>query len=107
MHIKDVNFLYYLFRAPITTIIKIYYHIRVVGRENLKFDKPTLVIANHSNSVVDPTAIAASILTNIYFLPRGDVFNSAFKRWVFWQFRMIPIYRKEEGCPLMVKLYIC
>lgn len=95
--LKDFNFLYWIFRPFIVITWKVYYRYHVRNRKNLKFNKPTLIIANHSNSVIDPVAIATIPFKGVYFLPRGDVFNSPFKKWLLWQFHMIPIFRKEEG----------
>lgn len=72
------------------------YRIKFIGKENIDFKKPTLIVANHTNAVIDPVAIATNVKRGVFFLARGDAFANNFLKWLLWQYHIIPIYRKEE-----------
>ncbi|MFN8284045.1 MAG: 1-acyl-sn-glycerol-3-phosphate acyltransferase [Chitinophagales bacterium] len=93
----EFNFLYWLFKPLIQTSWRTAYKIRLIGRQNIDYSKPTLIVANHTNAVIDPVAIAAFSRRGIYFLARGDAFKNGFFKWLLWQFHIIPIFRKEEA----------
>lgn len=72
-------------------------HIHVSNVKNVPYDKPLVIAANHPGAFLDPIIIACFIRKPIYFLVRGDVFKNKFVRFIFEQFHMIPVYRKDEG----------
>lgn len=88
--------LYWIFKPLIYVTWKTVYKIRFIGKQNIDFSKPTLIVANHTNSVIDPVAIAVNIRKGVYFLARGDAFANNFLDWLLSQFHLIPIYRKSE-----------
>ena len=88
--------LYWIFKPLIYLTWKTVYKIRFIGKQNIDFSKPTLIVANHTNSVIDPVAIAVNIRKGVYFLARGDAFANNFLDWLLSQFHLLPIYRKSE-----------
>ena len=91
-----INYLYWIFKPLLKLTWKTAYTIRFIGKENIDFKKPTLIVANHTNAVIDPIAIAVNVKRGIFFLARGDAFANNFLKWLLWQYHIIPIYRKEE-----------
>ncbi len=91
-----INYLYWIFKPLLKLGWQTAYRIKFIGKENIDFKKPTLIIANHTNSVIDPVAIATNVKRGIFFLARGDAFANNFLKWLLWQYHIIPIYRKEE-----------
>lgn len=71
--------------------------MHVSNVENIPYNKPLVIAANHPGAFLDPVLIACLIRKPIYFLVRGDVFKNKLIRWIFEQFNMLPVYRKDEG----------
>ena len=74
-----------------------YRQIDVVGAENLPPSGPVIVLANHSNSLVDAAIITA-------FLPRMPRFLGASTVWDYRALRpfltaagVVPLYRRQDG----------
>lgn len=91
-----INYLYWIFKPLLQLTWRTAYSIKIIGKEKIDFKKPTLIVANHTNAVIDPIAIAQSVSRGIFFLARGDAFANNFLKWLLWQYHIIPIYRKEE-----------
>jgi 1-acyl-sn-glycerol-3-phosphate acyltransferase len=85
-------------RAFVRTALWVYYKdIQVHGRENLKKDKPLMVLANHQNGLIDPLVIGTYSGLYPYYLARADVFNHALIHRMLRYLRMMPIYRLRDG----------
>ena len=74
-----------------------YRQIEVVGAERFPLDQPVIVLANHSNSLVDAALITA-------FLPRMPRFLGASTVWDYRPLRpllnaagVVPLYRRQDG----------
>lgn len=91
-----INYLYWIFKPLLKLSWRTAYSIKITGKENIDLKKPTLIVANHTNAVIDPIAIAANVKRGVFFLARGDAFANDFLKWLLWQYHIIPIYRKEE-----------
>ncbi len=91
-----INYLYWIFKPLIKLGWNTAYNIKFIGRENVNFKQPTLMVANHTNAVIDPVAIGVNVKRGVFFLARGDAFANNFLKWLLWQFHIIPIYRREE-----------
>ena len=91
------NYLYWIFKPLLKVSWNTAYNIRFIGKENIDLKKPTLLVVNHTNSVIDPVAIAVNVKRGVFFLARGDAFANNFLKWLLWQYHIIPIFRKEEG----------
>ncbi|MFH1321795.1 MAG: 1-acyl-sn-glycerol-3-phosphate acyltransferase [Bacteroidota bacterium] len=76
-------------------------HFRNIDR--IPGNIPVILCTNHQNAFLDALVLVVFIKRATYFLPRGDVFNSPFRRWFFNLVQMIPIYRIEEGADLLHK----
>jgi len=60
-------------------------------------DKPTIFIGNHVNAFLDPLMLPTQFWKKIYFIVRGDIFNTPFKRWLLWQTHQMPMFRERDG----------
>lgn len=74
---------------------KYFSEIRVMQSELLPLKGPAILFCNHRSAFMDPIVVAALINRPVYFLARGESFKSPVLAWLFKQFHMIPIYRKE------------
>lgn len=93
---KSRGFLYWIFKPIFKLSLNTSYKIKTIGKQNTPFLNPTLIIANHTNAVIDAVVIAVSLKKGIYFLARGDAFANKFLSMLLWQLHIIPIFRKEE-----------
>ncbi|MEM9819644.1 MAG: 1-acyl-sn-glycerol-3-phosphate acyltransferase [Bacteroidota bacterium] len=55
--------------------------------------QPTVFVSNHRNALIDAILIGSMIDRPIHFMSRGESFLHPFKRWLYDQFNMHPIYR--------------
>lgn len=69
----------------------------LLGPNNFKEKGPLLLIANHPNSFLDATIIAAQFDQPVHFLARGDAFKKPWHRTLLSLLHMVPIYRLSEG----------
>lgn len=88
--------LYFLLRPIVRFALYVFFRrLQVQGKEHLRTQSPTIYVANHPNTFMDPLIIAVLSPKSIHFLSNGSVFNR-FTRPIFKFFNMIPIYRKVD-----------
>jgi 1-acyl-sn-glycerol-3-phosphate acyltransferase len=84
--------------------LAVYYrNCRLTGFHNVPDSGPAIFACNHPNSFLDAMIVGAYIKRETHFLARSDVFNSPMKLWILSQFKLIPIYRLQEGAENLVK----
>ncbi len=84
--------------------LKIYFRkIKINYLNELPTNQPILFVSNHQSSFMDALLIAAMLDRPLNFMSRGESFNTPLKRWIFKQFNMNPIYRKEHSPDLISK----
>jgi glycerol-3-phosphate O-acyltransferase / dihydroxyacetone phosphate acyltransferase len=96
--------LYPILRLIMKITVKVFFrklHVRNAG--NIPTAGPLIIVANHPSSFTDPIVIAVSIKRQVYFLAKGEVFKSAFAKWMLPKLHMIPIYRKQDDPSLLHK----
>jgi 1-acyl-sn-glycerol-3-phosphate acyltransferase len=90
--------LYYLFKYLMRLGLTIFYRKKKFsGFENIPATGPVIFACNHPNSFLDAMIIGAHIKRETHYLARSDVFNSPLKLWILSQFKLMPIYRLQEG----------
>jgi len=90
--------LYSLFRQLLRLNLRVFFkHIHFSNTKNIPYGKPIILAANHPGTFLDPILLACNLKKPIHFLVRGDIFKNRFIRSLLKQFRMIPIYRRDEG----------
>lgn len=98
--------------APIHPVLRIMYHFfklvgRVsvglffrekilIGKDNLRFDGPAIIVVNHPSTLMDVLAPGIHIHQEMYFLANYSLFKSPFGKWFFSTFYCIPVKRKED-----------
>ncbi len=89
---------YNIVKLWIRTGLFFYYtKIKVVGKENIPKGKPTMILANHQNALMDPLMIAMNCGVKPYFLARSDMFKNPIVSKFLHYLQMIPIYRFRDG----------
>lgn len=90
--------LYYWLKPLMQLALTVFYRRRrLIGFENVPATGPVIFACNHPNSFLDAMIVGANIKRQTHFLARSDVFNSPLKLWILSQFKLIPIYRLQEG----------
>jgi len=90
--------LYYWLKFMMQLALAVFYRRRdYSGFENIPATGPVIFACNHPNSFLDAMIVGAHLKRETHFLARSDVFNSPLKLWILSQFKMMPIYRLQEG----------
>src|SRR5689334_738847 len=90
--------LYYWLKYMMRLALTIFYRKRTYsGFENIPATGPVILACNHPNSFLDAMIVGAYLERETHFLARSDVFNSPLKLWILSQFKLMPIYRLQEG----------
>lgn len=90
--------LYQIFRFIIGIALRIYYkRIDIRHIERLKVSGPSILIANHPNTLMDALLLGYVSRQEIYFLAKATLFNTKLKLWLLQKMYMIPINRPGEG----------
>lgn len=64
---------------------------------------PTILVANHPVTFLDPLLVAVCTKRSVHFLAKGIMFKNRWVRKIFKAFKMIPIYRAQDGVGDMSK----
>lgn len=95
---------YSFLRSLFAIAVRIFFRkIEIRNRQRIPKQGPLLIIANHPSTFMDPIVIAVMLRRKVYFLAKGEVFRSAFAKWLLPKFNMIPVYRKQDDPSLMHK----
>ena len=67
------------------------------GLENLDWNKPIILAANHPTAFIEPCILACWLPKPLHFMVRGDLFLKPVSNWVLRDLNMIPFYRMEDA----------
>jgi 1-acyl-sn-glycerol-3-phosphate acyltransferase len=82
----------------------VFFHTISIRNKELIPDKgPLMVLANHPSTFMDPIVIATMLNRKVYFLAKGELFNSGLAKWILPKLNMIPVYRKQDDPSQMSK----
>lgn len=86
----------------IRNLIKVCLHFYIkrmgwAGLENIPKDKPVLFCSTHSNSFLDALPVASYLGRPVFELARGDAFRKPFWSNILYGFKMLPIFRQQDG----------
>lgn len=88
--------LYRIFKGLFLLAVRGYFRsIHIKGLENIPASGPIVFVANHNSAFMDPIILAVHIKRSLFFLARGESFNSKLTSFFFKCLHMIPIYRPE------------
>lgn len=90
--------IYQICRFIIGIALRIYYkRIDIRNIERLKVSGPSIIIANHPNTLMDALLLGYVSRQEIYFLAKATLFNTKMKLWLLQKMHMIPINRPGDG----------
>jgi 1-acyl-sn-glycerol-3-phosphate acyltransferase len=68
-----------------------------IGKENVPTNGPIIIASNHPSAFLDGFVGTVFLKRPIHYITRGDVFKKSWAEKLLRFFRLIPIYRREEG----------
>lgn len=96
--VEKWSLLYAILKQYFKLIHKIFYKRFVIeGVKNIPKDKTIIFAPNHQNAVMDPLAIIFSTPYQIVFLARGDTFKKPAVAKIFYNLKILPIFRQRDG----------
>ncbi len=95
---------YFLMRFLFRISLRLYYkRIFVSGLENLPKNKPVIFASNHPNAFMDAFLVGAFSNKTMFTLVRSDAFMNPFITWFLGLFKLLPVYRSQEGAKNLKK----
>ena len=83
---------YYVGRAMVKTLLFLFTHWQVKGRENIPDQGPVLVVANHLN-LADPPVLWVSLGRKVIFMAKKELFRSRFIGYFISGLGAFPVHR--------------
>jgi 1-acyl-sn-glycerol-3-phosphate acyltransferase len=90
-----------LFSSLARVTARIYYRVRFTGAAIPA--GPVLLVANHPNSLLDPTLVVAAGTRPVRFLAKAPLFNDRKIGWLVKAAGAIPVYRRSDDPSLMAR----
>jgi len=87
---------YYVSRAIMGTLLFLFTHWQVNGRENVPSQGPLLVVANHLN-LADPPLLGVSLRRKMVFMAKQELFRSRLIGSFIGSFGAFPVHRGQLG----------
>jgi 1-acyl-sn-glycerol-3-phosphate acyltransferase len=89
-----------LFSSIAQLAARVYYRVRFAGPPVYP-SGPALLVANHPNSLLDPTLVVASADRPVRFLTKAPLFTDRKIGWLVKAAGAIPVYRRKDDPNLM------
>ena len=83
---------YRFIKAVVKPIFYFLYRIKVVHKENLKFEGQMILISNHRSNN-DPIFLHLLVKPKVYFMAKSELFKNPFLRWIITAFGAFPVER--------------
>ena len=87
--------LYWVVKGVLTPILRVFFRVKVEGRENLPTRGPVILAANH-RSFLDSIFLPAVLRRRVTFVAKAEYFDDPKTAWFFRGVGQIPI-RREGG----------
>ena len=87
--------LYWAVKVMLTPLLRVFYRVKVEGREHVPTDGPVILAANH-RSFLDSLFMPLVIRRRVTFVAKAEYFDSRKTAWFFRGVGQIPI-RREGG----------
>ncbi len=89
----------YFIARPIARYVLSYYYrnIDVSGLENIPSSGPVILAVNHPTAFIEPCILACFQPRALHFLARGNLFHSAWSRWLLNALHILPVFRLKDG----------
>lgn len=89
---------YHFLKALIGLGIRLYYReIRVKNRERLAHNGPTIILANHPNTLMDAWMVGFTQPKRIYYMAKATFFDTPLKMRFLRALGLIPVNRASES----------
>ena len=89
--------IYQFLKLLVEICLRIYYpNTTYIHPERLKFKRPTILVSNHPNTLLDPLNAGKDIPMIVHFLANASLFKGWFQSWFFNTFYCIPIERPQD-----------
>ncbi len=77
--------------------MNVFYRRRtVLGKENLRFDGPAIIISNHPSTLMDVLNVGLHIRQEMFFLANYGLFKHPVSNWLLTRLYCIPVKRRED-----------
>ena len=91
------NLIYDSLKMLIKIIMRIFYPATVIfNKERFKFNRPTIIVSNHPNTLLDAIGTATRVKKRVFFLVNAGLFKHPIANWVLNRFFCIPVMRKKD-----------
>ena len=92
-----LRIMYHFFKLVSRVFIGIFFREKIlIGKENLRFDGPAIIVVNHPSTLMDVLTSGIHIHQEMYFLANYSLFKNPVGNWFFSTFYCIPVKRKED-----------
>ena len=90
-------FIYHFLKLVTRISFWVYYpRTTVINRQNFRFRRPTILVSNHPNTLLDPLHAAVRVPMIVHFLANSSLFSGPFLKWFFSTFFCIPVERPTD-----------
>jgi len=95
---NPILYLIYQFLKGVTlTAFRIYYpNTTKLNVARLRYKRPSILVSNHPNTLLDPLNAAKEVPMVVHFLANASLFQGKFQSWFFNTFFCIPIERPQD-----------
>jgi len=87
--------LYIIAKIKFLIIFKLFFRLKVTGRQNIPQDGPFIIVANHS-SLLDPIILGVSINPIIIFVAAAYLFKIRWLGYLLRKANSIPVQREND-----------
>src|SRR6056297_2293019 len=96
------NFIYQIIRLFLLVIFKIFFRIKVNGKDNLPEDGGVIIMSNHI-SAYDPPLLAAIFARPVRFMAKKELFENPIMRFVLYLADSFPVDRSRTDITAVKK----
>ncbi len=97
--------LLYAILKPLAGLAYSVYHqkIWILNKSQIPQNEAVILVANHSNTFIDPTIIAALQSRDLHFWARANEFRKPILGWIARNVHILPVFRIQDGKENMTK----
>lgn len=89
--------IYHFLKLVVRISFRLYYpKTTAINRERFRFRRPTILVSNHPNTLLDPLHAAWRVPMIVHFLANASLFRGVFANWFFSTFFCIPVERPQD-----------
>ncbi|HMQ46750.1 MAG TPA: 1-acyl-sn-glycerol-3-phosphate acyltransferase [Saprospiraceae bacterium] len=90
--------IYKILRQITIVLLRIYFpKTTVVNGDRFRFKRPSIVVSNHPNTLIDPLNAAWRVPMVVHFLAYVGLFKHWFTNWLFNTLYCIPVTRQQDA----------